>query len=106
MAGGLGVRLCGPRSYHGEPADEPWLNGGARDWPPSIQVADGVDTGMLTRRLRMAAAWAGRCRVGAFKAGDGTASIAAELPGEHATITLALVIDPETRILRLADVAP
>jgi hypothetical protein len=54
----------------------------------------------------MAAAWAGRCRVGAFKAGDGTASIAAELPGEHATITLALVIDPETRILRLADVAP
>jgi adenosylcobinamide-phosphate synthase len=31
MAGTLGVRLCGPRSYHGELADEPWLNGGARD---------------------------------------------------------------------------
>jgi adenosylcobinamide-phosphate synthase len=31
MAGALGVRLCGPRSYHGELADEPWLNGGARD---------------------------------------------------------------------------
>jgi adenosylcobinamide-phosphate synthase len=31
MAGALGVRLCGPRSYHGEPADEPWLNGDARD---------------------------------------------------------------------------
>jgi len=44
--------------------------------------------------------------VGAFKAGDGTASVAAELVGEHATITLALVIDPETRILRLADAAP
>ena len=83
-----------------------WLNGGESDWPPSIRVADGVDAGMLARRLRMAAVWAGRCRVVAFKAGDGTASVAAELAGEHATITLALVIDPETRILRLADVAP
>jgi len=61
---------------------------------------------MLARRLRMAAVWAGPCRVGGFKAGDGTASAAVELVGEHATITLALVIDPETRILRLADVAP
>src|SRR6201981_2156403 len=31
MAGGLGLRLCGPRFYHGEFADEPWLNAGARD---------------------------------------------------------------------------
>ena len=54
----------------------------------------------------MAAVWAGLCRVGAFTAGDGTASAAAELVGEHATITLAVVIDPDTRILRLADVAP
>jgi hypothetical protein len=83
-----------------------WLNGGESDWPASLRLADGVDAGLLARRLRMAAVWAGRCRVGAFKAGDGTASVAAELPGEHATITLALVIDPETRILRLADVAP
>ncbi len=83
-----------------------WLNDGGRDWPPSIPVADGMDTGMLARRLRMAAGWAGRCQVGAFKSGDGTASIVAELPGEHATITLALVIDPETSLLRMADVAP
>ena len=54
----------------------------------------------------MAAAWAGRCRVGAFRAGDGAASVAAELAGEHATLTLALVIDPEARLLRMADVAP
>ncbi len=83
-----------------------WLNGGERDWPASIPVAGGVATGMTARRLRMAAAWAGSCRIGAVKAGDGTASVAAELIGEHATITLALVIDPETRLLRLADVAP
>ena len=31
MAGALGVRLSGPRVYHGSLADEPWLNGGARD---------------------------------------------------------------------------
>jgi hypothetical protein len=54
----------------------------------------------------MAAVFAGPVRVGAFKAGDGTASVAAELVGEHATITLTLVIDPQTRLLRLADVAP
>jgi CubicO group peptidase (beta-lactamase class C family) len=83
-----------------------WLNSADRDWPPSIPVAGGVDTDQLARRLRMAAVWAGPCRVGAIKAGDGAASVAAELAGEHATITLALVIDPETRLLRLADVAP
>jgi adenosylcobinamide-phosphate synthase len=31
MAGALGVRLSGPRIYHGQLADEPWLNAGARD---------------------------------------------------------------------------
>ena len=31
MAGALGIRLSGPRIYHDRIADEPWLNGGARD---------------------------------------------------------------------------
>ena len=31
MAGALGVRLSGPRVYQGSVAEEPWLNGGARD---------------------------------------------------------------------------
>jgi adenosylcobinamide-phosphate synthase len=31
MAGALDVRLSGPRIYHGQLTDEPWLNGGARD---------------------------------------------------------------------------
>ena len=34
MAGALGVRLCGPRYYHGELADEPWLNASAVDPKP------------------------------------------------------------------------
>jgi adenosylcobinamide-phosphate synthase len=40
MAGALGVRLCGPRFYHGELADEPWLNGAARD-PMAGDIARG-----------------------------------------------------------------
>jgi adenosylcobinamide-phosphate synthase len=31
MAGALGVRLSGPRSYHGRVTQEPWLNESARD---------------------------------------------------------------------------
>lgn len=31
MAGGLGVRLSGPRAYGADIADEPWLNSGAGD---------------------------------------------------------------------------
>ncbi len=37
-AGALGVRLCGPRVYHGVLANEPWLNGAARD-PAGVDVA-------------------------------------------------------------------
>jgi adenosylcobinamide-phosphate synthase len=50
MAGALGVRLCGPRSYHGELADEPWLNGSARD-PATADVSRALEAyvrGMLT----------------------------------------------------------
>ncbi len=83
-----------------------WLNGTDMHWPAAIAVVDGTDTVMLARRLRMASAWAGRVQAGACKAGDGTASVTVELTGEHATIALALVIDPETRALRLADVTP
>jgi adenosylcobinamide-phosphate synthase len=41
MAGALRVRLCGPRFYHGELADEPWLNGAARD-PAAVDIARGL----------------------------------------------------------------
>jgi adenosylcobinamide-phosphate synthase len=41
IAGALGVRLCGPRFYHGELADEPWLNGAARD-PAAVDIVRGL----------------------------------------------------------------
>jgi adenosylcobinamide-phosphate synthase len=42
MAGALDVRLCGPRSYDGEVAAEPWLNGKARD-PAAIDVTRALE---------------------------------------------------------------
>jgi CubicO group peptidase (beta-lactamase class C family) len=83
-----------------------WLNGTDREWPAAIGVVPTADTGLLARRLRMAAVWAGECRLGAFRAGDGTASVAVELTGTHGALNLALVIDPDTRLLHLADVDP
>ena len=41
MAGALGVRLSGPRVYHGSSADEPWLNGDARD-PLAADIVGGL----------------------------------------------------------------
>jgi hypothetical protein len=65
-----------------------------------------VNAGLLARRLRMAAVWAGPCQLGGWKAGDGTASAAVELLGEHAALTLSLVVDPASGLLRQADIVP
>jgi adenosylcobinamide-phosphate synthase len=35
MAGALGVRLSGPRVYHGAPAAEPWIGDGRSDLGPA-----------------------------------------------------------------------
>jgi CubicO group peptidase (beta-lactamase class C family) len=60
--------------------------------------------GQLARRLKAAAVWAGECRTGAYKAGDGTASATVELVGEHAALTLSVTIDPVTGRLVQADI--
>jgi len=83
-----------------------WLNGTDRSWPPSIPADGTVDTHLLARRLRMASAWSGSCRLGACLAGDGVASVTAELSGEHAALTLTLLVDPDSGLLRQADIAP
>jgi hypothetical protein len=81
-----------------------WLNGGAATWPESLPVAPEADSGLIARRLRMAAAWAGPVTTGAYQAGDGSASVTVELAGEHATVTLSLLVNPATGELRQADV--
>jgi CubicO group peptidase (beta-lactamase class C family) len=82
-----------------------WLNSGAAQWPGVMRVAPGTDEGLLRRRLLMAACWAGTCRTGAYRAGDGAASVSVELAGEHATVVLSLLVNPGTGEIRQADVA-
>jgi serine-type D-Ala-D-Ala carboxypeptidase/endopeptidase len=82
-----------------------WMNDGAQGWPASVVLAPGADAGLLARRLRMAAAWCGPATVAAFRSGDGAASVSAELTGEHATLTLSLLVNPATAELGQADVS-
>ena len=49
MAGGLGVRLSGPRIYHGSITNEPWLNEGARD----PRAADVIEALTIYRRAML-----------------------------------------------------
>jgi CubicO group peptidase (beta-lactamase class C family) len=82
-----------------------WLNEPGQEWPSSVPVAASADAGLIARRLRMAATWAGKCTAGAWQAGSGTASTTVELVGEHATVTLSLLVNRATGELRQADVA-
>ena len=79
------------------------LNDGAPGWPPGLAAAATVDTGLLLRQLRMAAAWAGRCAPGALRAGNGESTATTELAGEHATVSLAVTVDPASGLLQQAD---
>jgi len=69
------------------------LNDGARDWPSTLPASSAVDKGLVLRQFRMAAAWAGRCRTGAFRAGNGETALMVELVGETANLVLAVVVD-------------
>jgi CubicO group peptidase (beta-lactamase class C family) len=82
-----------------------WMNApGTPAWPESVKVAPETDPGLLARRLRMAAVWAGRVTPVAIRAGDGASSVAVELAGEHATVTLSLLVNVSADQLRQADV--
>jgi CubicO group peptidase (beta-lactamase class C family) len=83
-----------------------WMNGDcAAAWPAALPVAAEADGGLIARRLRMAAAWAGAVTPGAFHAGSGGAAATVELVGEHATVALSLLVNETTGELRQADVA-
>jgi CubicO group peptidase (beta-lactamase class C family) len=82
-----------------------WLNDGAAGWPQALPFAPEADGGLIARRLRMAAAWAGPVTPGAYQAGDGSSSATLELVGKHATVTLSLLVNPSTGEIRQADAA-
>jgi len=80
------------------------INDGAPLWPDWLPVAADVDTAQLARRLRVAAAWAGRCTAGAFRGGDGESGTAVELEGQSGRVVLAVTVDETGEVLRQADV--
>jgi CubicO group peptidase (beta-lactamase class C family) len=82
------------------------LSDGAPSWPAELPVSGLADSGLLLRQLRMARAWAGVCRPGAFCGGNGQTSTVIELDGEHAGLTLAVELDRGQRSLRRVDIAP
>jgi CubicO group peptidase (beta-lactamase class C family) len=82
------------------------LSDGAPSWPAELPVSGLVDSGLLLRQLRMARAWAGACRPGAFCGGNGQTSTVIELDGEHAGLTLAVELDRGQRSLRRVVIAP
>jgi CubicO group peptidase (beta-lactamase class C family) len=75
-----------------------WLNGGQ-----PVPAGEGLDAALAERRVRSAAAWAGTCRPGQCRAGDGASMATVDLTGEHASLTLTIIIDPATGLLHRLD---
>ncbi len=82
------------------------LAGGPQRWPAELPVSALVNTGLLLRQLRMASAWAGACRPGAFCGGNGHTSTVVQLDGEHAGLTLAVELEPGQQRLRRVEITP
>jgi CubicO group peptidase (beta-lactamase class C family) len=81
-----------------------FLNDSTRDLPATLPLSASVDAPLLLRQLRVAAAWAGHCRAGAYRGGNGETSTTVELDGETARLILGVVVDPAKKLLRQADI--
>jgi len=79
------------------------LNGDVPGWPQSLPVPGSLDTERLARQFRMAAVWAGRCRLGALRAGNGETTATTEIDGETGRLVLAISIDPAAPLLHQVD---
>jgi len=75
-----------------------WINGGQ-----PVPTGEGFDPTLASRRVRSAAAWAGTCRPGVYRGGDGASSVTVSLTGEHASMILTISIDPATGLLYQLD---
>ena len=77
----------------------------AAAWPDALPVAPEADAGLIARRLRMAATWAGQLTPGRTGRATAPRPSRSDLVGQHATVTLSLLVNPATGELRQADVA-
>ena len=81
------------------------LNAGAPQWPPALDAAEAVDTSQVVQNLRTAAAWAGRCEIDSYTAGDGDTNVSVKLAGDTGRIILAIALDGSGREVRRAEVS-
>jgi serine-type D-Ala-D-Ala carboxypeptidase/endopeptidase len=75
------------------------LGSSAVDWPDGLEAADGLDTGEVLRRLRLAAAWAGPCQLDCYLAGNGTTTATVLLTGPSGNAELTAEIGESGRVL-------
>lgn len=75
------------------------LGGVVADWPTGLEAADGLDTDEVLRRLRLAAAWAGRCELNCYLAGNGSTSATVLLTGPSGNVELTVEIGESGRAL-------
>ncbi|NJC69419.1 beta-lactamase family protein [Planosporangium thailandense] len=72
------------------------LNEPSPSFPASITTAPSVDREQLTRLMRLAAAWAGGCRLAEVRAGDGETATTIAITGRSGDLLLSLRTDRES----------
>jgi hypothetical protein len=75
------------------------LRSDAVAWPGGLEAASGLDAGEVLRRLRLAAAWAGPCRLDSYLAGNGSNSATVLLTGPSGDAELTAEIGESGRAL-------
>ena len=81
------------------------LNSGATDWPAGLVAADGVSADRVLRRLRMAAAWAGRGAIDRYQAGNGDTSTTVRLTGTTGNVVMTVEISESSQELLRAEIS-
>ncbi len=76
---------------------------GAAQWPAGLYST--LDQDEVLRQLRLAAAWAGPCKVGACLAGDGASAVTVELTGPTGRLSLSVEIAGAAGLLYRAEVS-
>jgi CubicO group peptidase (beta-lactamase class C family) len=75
-------------------------------WPADLPSAVALDVATVTRELRAAAAWAGRCRVAQVVACDGHGEAVFRLDGEMCALHLTLTVDEATGTVSAVSIVP
>jgi CubicO group peptidase (beta-lactamase class C family) len=76
------------------------LNAAVPDWPAGLLTADGFDADCAARQLRLAAAWAGQCRLDCYVAGNGVTTTTVRLAGSSGNVVLAVEISEAGQLRR------